>query len=337
MTEFNYQKQAQAYYAAAPVIILGSGASMAFGLPGMAELAQFIIDNIDTSSIAEHEAHLWKQFQDSLAEGIDLETALHQVNLSDETTSLIIQAAWDLIEQRNQKVFTLSISDTSMFPLGKILSHMFNSSLPQLDIVTTNYDLLAEYACDQEGLYHYSGFSHGYVQRLAEPSYIRCARKVNIWKVHGSLDWFYTPEGETISIPNSNLRPINYNPQIVTPGVQKYQKTHLEPYRSIISNADSTIVKASSFLCVGFGFNDEHIQPKLIQKCRSESVPITVVTYSLTDKTKELLFDGQIQNYLAIERASDDDHSRIYSSQFDSPIEVEGDFWSLGGFIKLIM
>lgn len=337
MTDFDYQKQAQDYYSKAPVIILGSGSSMAFGLPSMGELAEYLKTNVDTGLIPGGESGSWSEFCGLLDSGVDLETALQQVNFSEEVTYLIIQVVWGLINDRDEEVYKKSVSDRSVFPLGHMLSHMFRSSLPELNIITTNYDCLAEYACDQEELYHYSGFSHGYTRRLVAADHIRCGRKVNIWKVHGSLDWFYSPTNETISIPRAQFRPDDYRPQIVTPGIQKYQKTHLEPYRSIIANADNAISNASSYLCIGFGFNDEHIQPKLLNKCERNGASITVVTHTLTDQAKALLFEGGIKNYLAIERAEDDDHSTIYSSLCDDPIKVDGNFWSLEGFLELIL
>ncbi len=337
MTDFDYQKQAQGYYSIAPVIILGSGSSMAFGLPSMGELAEYLKTKIDNGLIPCDESDSWSEFCGLLDEGVDLETALQKVNFSEQVTDLIIQVVWGLINDRDEKVYKKSVSDRTVFPLGRMLSHMFRSSLTELNIITTNYDCLAEYACDQEELYHYSGFSHGYTRRLVAADNIRCGRKVNIWKVHGSLDWFYSPANETISISRAQLKPDDYLPQIVTPGIQKYQKTHLEPYRSIIANADKAISNASSYLCVGFGFNDEHIQPKLLHKCERNGASITVVTHTLTDQAKELLFEGNIKNYLAIERAEDDDHSTIYSSLCDAPIKVDGNFWSLEGFLELIL
>ncbi|MET0105771.1 MAG: SIR2 family protein [Sedimenticola sp.] len=337
MTDFDYQKQAQDYYSKAPVIILGSGSSMAFGLPGMKELANYIKENVDTDQIPETESGSWFEFCGLLETGMDLETALQQISFSEGVTDLIIQEAWDVINARDEAVYKDSISDRSIFPLGHLLSHMFRSSLSELNIITTNYDCLAEYACDQEEIYHYSGFSHGYTRRLADPDHIRCSRKVNIWKVHGSLDWFYSPSNETISFLKTQFKPDGYRPQIVTPGIQKYQKTHLEPYRSIIGSADNAISNANSYLCFGFGFNDEHIQPKLLNKCERDGASITVVTYALTDQAKALIFDGGIQNYLAIERAEEDDQTKIYSSLYDNPITVKGNYWSLEGFLKLIM
>lgn len=338
MTELNYQRQAQDYYAKAPVIILGSGTSMAYGLPGMWDLAQHIMCSINYETLPDGENAAWSAFCGKLMEGKGLELALHEVDLSPYVTSLIVQATWDLIVAKDEEVYRNSITDRELFPLGKLLSHMLRTSNPKVDIVTTNYDCLAEYACDQEEIFHFTGFSQGFTRRLSSTMDVRSKRVVNIWKVHGSLDWFYSPddETETVAITRSNLKPDTYMPQIVTPGNQKYHKTHLEPYRSIIGNADAALDQAGSYLCFGFGFNDEHIQPKLLSRCQRKNAYITVVTQSLTEQSKAVLFSGNVKNYLAIERA-DDGKSRIYSSQSAQPVEVDGDYWSLGGFLQLII
>ncbi|MES9821747.1 MAG: hypothetical protein ABW147_14390, partial [Candidatus Thiodiazotropha sp.] len=88
MTEFNYQKQAQGHYAEAPVTILGSGASMVFGLPSMGELANYIKSNTDTAQIPGDQLGNWTEFCGLLDTSVDLETALHQVNFSQEITQL---------------------------------------------------------------------------------------------------------------------------------------------------------------------------------------------------------------------------------------------------------
>jgi hypothetical protein len=333
---FDFKKQAQTYYSHFPVIILGSGSSMALGLPGMSDLANYIQDNILPDNIPNNEQSSWCNFCELLKNKKDLENALSEITFSDEVTNIIIEETWKFINQEDEIVYKKSILEKDCFPLGDLLSHMFKTSHKEINIVTTNYDRLAEYACDQKELYHYSGFSHGYTRKIVSRDYIKCARTVNIWKVHGSLDWFCNADNETISVVNSNLITQGLSPQIVTPGKHKFQKTHLEPYRTIITSADAALEKANSYLCIGFGFNDEHIQPKLLEKCKNQNARITIITHTLTDKTNEMLGKG-IKNYLAIERNENDNSSRIHSSEIEDPIIVEGNFWSLNGFLTLII
>ncbi len=199
MTEFDYQKQAQSYYAKAPVLIIGSGASIPFGLPSMTQLADHIKDNTDTSLIPPDQTGNWSEFCGLLESGVDLEQALHQVNFSQEATNISVQAAWELINSCDEAAYKQSLIDRSTFPLGKLLNHMFRTSLSKIDIITTNYDCLIEYACDQEEAHYYNGFSYGHTKRLSTLDHVKCSRTANIWKVHGSIDWFCTDTGDTLS------------------------------------------------------------------------------------------------------------------------------------------
>lgn len=337
MSEFNYQKQAQDFYSKAPAIILGSGASAAYGMSGMSALAKHLVANTDLTDLSTEEIIAWEKFCQVLLDGVDLESALHKVAISDLLTARIIKATWMLINQEDNDVFQKGLQNSAMFPLSRLLEHMFKSSLKTINIVTTNYDRLAEYACEQVRVHHFTGFTYGYFRQLVNPSEIIFGRRVNIWKVHGSVDWFQSKLEDTVALSNIVNVPENYEPQIVTPGTQKYQKTHLEPFRSIINHADEAIKSANSYLCIGYGFNDEHIQPKLMVKCLRNKTPITIITYSLSDATKKLIIDGNAENYLAIERGDTDDQSIVYSSLAKVPITVEKNLWSLEGYLSLIM
>ncbi|NNN70830.1 SIR2 family protein [Vibrio sp. 3-2(1)] len=337
MPDLNYQKQAQEYYGKAPVIIMGSGASAAHGMSGMWALAKHLIAQTDVSGLSDPELEVWEHFCQVLDSGIDLESALHQVATSEELTSRIVKATWSLINSEDIEIFQKSLQDSGMFSLSRLLEHMFRSSIRKINIITTNYDRLVEYACDHMRIHHYTGFTHGFFRQLAAPTEITSARRVNIWKVHGSLDWFQSPMGDTVALSNIQKIPNDYKPQIVTPGTQKYQKTHLEPFRSIINHADLAISEAGSYLCIGYGFNDEHIQPKLMVKCLRQKTPVTIITYALSESAKKLIIDGSAQNYLAIERGGTDDQSIVYSSLNKAPITVDMNIWSLEGYLSLII
>lgn len=329
-------KQAQDYYKNTPVIILGSGASAAFGMPGMCKLAKHLMANVVATDLSDDEQTSWASFCEQLKNDIDLETALHDVPLSQELTGRVVAETWKLLTPEDIKVFEESLNNTSLFPLGKLIKHMFNSTAKELNIITPNYDRLAEYACEQENIHHYSGFSHGYRGYSVKKDYLTCPRQVNIWKVHGSLGWFSNSNGVITSLSNINEIPNGLTPLIVTPGIEKYRSTHKEPYKTIIHESDDVMDKATAYLCIGFGFNDEHIQTKLVNRCANNGATVVVITYELTDATKAFIANDNTNKYLAIE-AADNKKSRIYSSLFDDPKEVDGDFWSLNGFMSLIM
>lgn len=329
-------KQAQDYYKNTPIIILGSGASAAFGMSGMWKLAAHLMAHVDISDLTDDEKRSWASFCEQLNNNVDLETALHNVPLSQNLTFKVVNETWNLLAPEDVNIFKKSLNNASLFPLGKLLKHMLRSTTKELNIITPNYDRLAEYACEQENIHHYSGFSHGFRGNEVKKDYLTCSRQVNIWKVHGSLGWFINENGVIVSLSNVSEIPDNLTPLIVTPGIEKYRSTHKEPYKTIIHESDDVMDKATAYLCVGFGFNDEHIQTKLVNRCAHNRAAVIIITYELTAATKAFIENDNTNKYLAIE-ALGKSKSKVYSSLYDTPLEVDGDFWTLNGFMKLLM
>jgi hypothetical protein len=330
-------KQVQSYYREMPVIVLGCGSSAAFGISGMNALANHIVANVDASDRPDDEQRVWAKFSEDLRKGVDLETSLQNNRLSEALSQRVILRTWELINPEDLSVFYDSLLRNDYFALGKLLGHMFDSTQSKLDVITTNYDRLAEYACEQEALHHYSGFTHGYKRVEVGPNALHAKRTVNIWKVHGSLDWFKSSNGFNVALSNVKEIPDETTPLIVTPGNEKYEKTNREPFRTIIANADTALTNAKSYLCIGYGFNDIHIQEKLVNKCVREGIGIIVITRSLTESAQNFLFKRGVASYIAICRGVDDGQSIVYSSESKNPIELAGDYWSLQGFLQLIM
>ncbi|MBH2812365.1 SIR2 family protein [Serratia liquefaciens] len=328
-------KQAQRYYGLFPTLILGSGASAAFGMSGMGALAAYLIKNV----VVDDAGHLaaWEVFCKDLESGMDLESALHKNDLPEEVTRNIVFSTWMHLCPQDLDIFNNGLDTHDEYPLCTLLKHMLRSTQGKVNIITTNYDRIAEYACEQARIHHYTGFAHGFRRFQADSNYLICQRQVNIWKVHGSLDWFLSSSGEICALGNSEKIPNNYIPLIVTPGIAKYRSTHKEPYKTIIHEADNILDSASAYLCIGYGFNDEHIQEKLVNKCVSKGSKLIIITHKLTDSTRRILFQGRIKEFIAIESGSHENESYIYTSNEESMLRVDADYWSLDGFLKLIM
>lgn len=325
----NIAIQAQKYIEGVPVIVLGSGASVSYGLPTMGTLAEHLKDNVNGESDSN-----WTAFTKLLDKGIDLETALQKVTLNEEVTTEIIKETWHLINPIDIEVFK-SLHDVNYYSLSNLIEKLFSSTIPELNIITTNYDRLAEYACEKRNIYHFTGFSTGFLRTKVLEDPINIKRRVNILKVHGSLDWFRNSDNLLIGLSNTSIIPKNFIPEIVTPGNEKYKKTYQEPYRTIIQKADSALENNDSYLCIGYGFNDEHIQTKLVNKCVNNNSTLLILTRTLTEATKRFINEQGCKNYLAFEKSGDSD-TKIYSSVEGEFIIPNVDYWSLDGFLKLI-
>lgn len=322
--------QAQKYFENVPVIVLGSGASVSYGLPTMWSLSEYLKNNIKVESNEQ-----WNKFVQLLDSGTDLETALQDVTLDMDITKEIIIKTWELINPKDVEVFFSRLNDLDYFPLSRLINKLFRSTSKELNIITTNYDRLAEYACEKANLYHYTGFTTGFYRTKISKDLITVKRKVNILKVHGSLDWFRNENNLLIGLSNITTIPDGLLPEIVTPGIEKYKKTHTEPYRSIIQEADNALENTDSYICIGYGFNDEHIQEKLVNKCIQNNSKLLIITRTLTDATKKFIKEQGCKNYLAFE-CNDKSNTKVYSSEFGEIIFDNVNYWSLEGFLNLI-
>ena len=124
-----------------------------------------------------------------------------------------------------------------------------------------------------------------------------------------------------------------FRPAIVTPGLGKYAKTHREPFRSVITGADNALMDASAYLCIGFGFNDEHIQPKLMERWKSGKALLVILTKELSEFAKSMLANSDGRKFLVLEKSSNG--TRMWSHRVCNGVTLQGaKLWQLSNFLK---
>ncbi|MGY3600610.1 hypothetical protein ACVIGB_008659 [Bradyrhizobium sp. USDA 4341] len=331
------QEFAQNALSLTPVIILGSGASAAHGVPGMGALAAHLSEASRPADWTVGENCEWSSFLGELKAGRDLERALQAVRPTDRQTLFVARLARDFLLPSDLAVLALVLANRHALPLTRLYRHLFDSTHTTLHVVTPNYDRLAEYAADAAEVSTFTGFNYGYLQSRARASNTRVtvdgrpSRTVAVWKVHGSLDWFQDAANQIVGVRSALAIPANYAPLMITPGIDKYRLTHGEPFRTILGCSDKALDSARSYFCVGYGFNDEHVQTKLIERCDRDSVPLVVVTKELTASAKAFLGSGRCRRYLAIE--SGPAGSRAYMHHFPTDFDVDKPLWRLDCFL----
>jgi hypothetical protein len=116
----------------------------------------------------------------------------------------------------------------------------------------------------------------------------------------------------------------------------KYVEAFTDPFRDLISQADIAFKEATSFLCIGYGFNDEHIQPKLLEQIK-HGKPIVILALKATDACKKYITTNQVKKYFIIEQ-SKSGKTAITSSEFSGKTEEYScPLWSLPEFIKITL
>jgi hypothetical protein len=336
------QEFSQNVLAVAPAIVLGSGFSAAHGVPGMWRLGQHLRGLAADPDWDADESAQWAIFCTLIDDGTDLETTLGKARLSERQTAKVVDATRAFLLPADMAAFNALLADRKTFPLTRLYQHLFNSTHRTVDVVTTNYDRLAEYAADAGGFSHFTGFDYGHLQTRARDAATRVhygrdvARTVCVWKVHGSLDWFQDGFGQIIGARACLTTPPNYLPVMVTPGIDKYRLTHGEPFRTIFGCSDAALERARAYLCVGYGFNDEHVQPKLIERCENTAAPLLVLTKELTPTTKAFLGRGRCGKYLALEECVGG--TRAYTAAAPDGVEIPGPaLWRLTDFLDCML
>lgn len=320
-------KQIQKAVENPPLILVGSGGSAPYGLPSMWELGNHLKTTLDPKYSGDYS---WNSFIDDLESGQDLESALSNKTLKEEIIDDIKTETWKLISDKDLKLFEDVIFKKKELSIGRLIKTFYQTSLKCVNVLTTNYDRVIEYACDLAGLPIYNGYSGLYTKHFNHDFQKKNA--VNIVKVHGSLDAFRDIHGETIAIPLlKELRP-GLTPEIITPGLSKYQYVLKGIIREMLHEADQLIDEANSFLCIGYGFNDEHIQEKIITKI-NQGIPIVVITMKLSDKAAHLINEKSNHSIIIEKSDSPDSTTFIVNGKI---IELAGTFWSIDGFMSII-
>jgi len=245
-------------------------------------------------------------FAKRLDETKDLEKALHDVSLPQETVETLVRATWEIVSAKDMEFYTQLLKGGPAFPLAELFAYLLRTSDAHVRVVTTNYDRVAEYAANTVRAYASTGVTAGWLQRFDAVSVNRSVQclpgfegLVTILKVHGSLDWFRDPTGDVVAVPLTHTIPDGMKPMIVTPGVSKYREVHKDPFRTVMSAADTVLREATCYVCIGYGFNDEHVQPVLINRVKKNDIPLVVVTKELTEQTRNAFLKGFVTQMYA--------------------------------------
>lgn len=305
----------QNYLKTPPVIIWGSGATIPFGLPSMGKLNDIIKENIP-------------EF-DKNCDNLEIELGKDKYQ---EMMPQIRNLIWHAISTVDKEVLqNLLDSNNENFNGIKKLVEKISDAHPKVtNIITTNYDRIIEYVLSFHGIPFTDGFL-GKDLSLFDENLFSSKNIVNIVKVHGSLNWFDL--GGEIRYLQNNIE--NSVPQIICPGKNKYQEAYKSPYRELIQKSDLYINSANSFLVVGFGFNDEHLTPRIKTKIK-KGIPIVVITKIISEACLNELEGAE--KYVLLEDDGDN-KTKITIKESNSEKQIiilEGNFWSLNNFIEII-
>lgn len=310
-----------------PLLMIGSGSSAPYGLPGMQELGEHLLKELDSKYYGES---CWIAFRENLLAGQDLETALSDITFPPNILNDVKWETWSLISSRDFELFGRILFGHEELALSKLLKKFYQAHPQKIDIITTNYDRVIEYACDLAQLPVANGFYGCYHKHFDKEFPLQ--ESVNLVKVHGSLDVFCDTHGVAVSVPMLQKRVPGLVPEIITPGASKYAAVLTGTPRQLLGAADERIGRAQSFLCIGYGFNDAQIQENILAKARA-GISVVVLTKEVSDHAAHLLANNA-QNYISIQEGKEKDTTEVCINR-ETEI-LDGTFWTVDGFMKII-
>lgn len=334
------KKKLQEHLQEGLLVVVGTGLSIAEGIPGMKDLAQHLKKEIP-NKLKINDAG-WNQVVVNLDAGKDIESAMSDITLLSSTVDAIIRETANIVLAEELKVFQRVICENHVLPFTVFIKHLLKAG-KKFHLITPNYDRLVELATEAAGIgvdSRFFGYLHGQVnpRKSADShreSYISGRNKdfrtlpcLCVYKPHGSIDW-YEVDGKIIRSPIN----IDKVPIIITPGISKYRESFRWAFDDQRVAGNHAVMKATRFLFIGYGFNDDHLEQYLCPSLQLTK-PTVIITKELTDNAKKLISNSHSADIITLTACSANDLRTRIANSSGEELLVDEELWNLNGFIK---
>lgn len=229
-----------------------------------------------------------------------------ELSVPNKIDSIIIQARNFLLEKclNSENSKTEGIGESIDKPLIELYKQFYrkllsrNSTLPRLNIFTTNYDLYSERAMDLLGIHYVNGFTGG-ISKFFNPAIFNyaLAEKMDLsqskwgvidnffylYKIHGSVNWIEA-DGENKlfkvkEIQEPTLEELKEKESImIHPTPLKYNASLGSPYSDLFREFQKKLMLNNNILVtIGYSFSDEHINNLIFQAFTIPSFRLIVI------------------------------------------------------------
>ncbi len=169
----------------------------------------------------------------------------------------------------------------------------------KINIFTLNYDLIFENIFNSPSV---KILDNGFSEKDISDSKLRywatdfnnelSPTKINLFKLHGSIDWEYNQDSEEISVKENIYD--DREPLIIFGSYSKMLS--FDPFLYILSNFRAFLEEATVFVVIGYSFHDKYINNLLIQQLSQntkEDIPkkLLVVDPFLGERTESQFAD----------------------------------------------
>lgn len=169
------------------------------------------------------------------------------------------------------------------------------------EVFTTNYDLIIEKSLEASQIPYFDGFVGSYEPFFWQESIDQFVTKndltqnwIRLWKIHGSLSWFWKEDPKTKSQKVIRIGKIDNikdeeNELVIYPSKEKYDSSKKQPFIAYFDRLKNYLLSGELlFIFTGYSFSDQHIN-EIIFNCLRQNNRLTALVFFFQDSEVENL------------------------------------------------
>ena len=292
---------------------LGAGSSCALGIPDVDGLTNGIEESLG-SPFLKHFRILKKDLESTSSDkAINIEGILNHTRLIREITEeksdknylgidgesakeLDLEICYKIYKLINEKESQANLENTKKFLAWLSMQNRDYSK----EIFTTNYDLIIEKSLELNQLPYFDGFVGSYEPFFWQESVEKFVKKsdltqdwIRLWKVHGSLNWFWKKDEQTNShkiIRMGNIDSKRGDEIVIYPSKEKYASSRKLPFVAYFDRLRNYLLNGELlFIFTGYSFSDQHIND-IVFNCLRQNNRLFALIFAYKDSEVENLY-----------------------------------------------
>jgi len=169
------------------------------------------------------------------------------------------------------------------------------------EVFTTNYDLIIEKSLESSHIPYFDGFVGSYEPFFWQESIDKLVTKddltknwIRLWKIHGSLSWFWKEDSKTKSPKIVRIGKIEKiedekDELVIYPSKEKYDSSRKQPFIAYFDRLKNYLLNGELlFILTGYSFSDQHIN-EIIFNCLRQNNRLSALVFFFKDEEVENL------------------------------------------------
>ena len=291
----------------------GAGTSCALGIPNVEQLTTGIESKLTGDFLVNFK--LVKTDLETIMTNrkVNIEDILNQIRRIRELTGETVKV-YEGVSGENAKlldkeictiIYNIILDKESVADIEKTKKFFAWLSLLNRDyskeVFTTNYDLIIEKSLESSQIPYFDGFVGSYEPFFWQESIDQFVSKndltqnwIRLWKIHGSLSWFWKEDVKTKSQKIIRIGKIENikdedNELVIYPSKEKYDSSKKQPFIAYFDRLKNYLLSGELlFVFTGYSFSDQHIN-EIIFNCLRQNNRLTALVFFFQDSEVENL------------------------------------------------